>query len=134
MTTLRSGCCKRVGNRRYLKFESITRPLFQHDIFCTIEQYNYFVQYKNSPLLKHNIVTPKLCAHSYQLECAHNLLCTVWSKCVCKYPNAQFTSSGNGIPVSSNGTHFRPFTDPTSGNFPFCTVPKLAICHYWYWA
>ena len=21
----------------------------------------------------------------------------------------------------------------TSGNFPFGTVPKLAICHYWYW-
>ena len=55
---------------------------------------------------------------------------------ICKYPNAQFTSTGNGIPISSNGTHFQycPFTDPTSGNFPFGTVPKLAICHYWYCA
>jgi hypothetical protein len=49
----------------------------------------------------------------------------------------QCTSSGNGIPISSNGTHFQycPFTDPTtSGNFPFGTVHKLAICHYWNWA
>jgi hypothetical protein len=24
--------------------------------------------------------------------------------------------------------------DSTSGNFPFGTVPKRAICQYWYWA
>ena len=46
--------------------------------------------------------------------------------CRCKYPNAQFTRTGNGIPISSNGTHFRycPFLDSTSGNIPFGTVPK----------
>ena len=50
-----------------------------------------------------------------------------------KYPNAQFTISVTGCHISSNGTHFQycPFTDPTSGNVPFGTVPKLAICHYW---
>ncbi len=55
---------------------------------------------------------------------------------ICKYPNAQFTSTGNGIPISSNDTHFQycPFSDPTSGSFSFSTVPKLAICHYWYCA
>ena len=32
-----------------------------------------------------------------------------------KYPNAQFTITGNGTPISSNGTHYRycPFLDPT---------------------
>ena len=57
------------------------------------------------------------------------------SECICKYPNTQFTSTGYGIPISSTGTHFQycPFLDSTSENFPFGTVPKLAISHNWYW-
>ncbi len=37
----------------------------------------------------------------------------IW--CMCKYPNVQFTITGNGTPISSNGTHYRycPFFDPT---------------------
>jgi hypothetical protein len=56
---------------------------------------------------------------------------------VSTYPNAQFASTGTGIPISSStGTHFQycPFLGSTSGNFPFGTVPKRAICQYWYWA
>ena len=68
--------------------------------------------------------------HRLRRYCSHH------ASIICKYPNAQFTSTGNGIPISRNGTHFQycPFSDPTSGNFPFGTVPKLAICHYWYCA
>ena len=32
----------------------------------------------------------------------HHIIIPV--RCVCKYPNAQFTSTGNGRPISSNGT------------------------------
>ncbi len=38
------------------------------------------------------------------------------SLCMCKYPNAQLTSTGNGIPISSQNC---PYSDPTSGNFLF---------------
>ena len=53
---------------------------------------------------------------------------------LCKYPNAQFTITRNGILISSTGTHYQYFSfmDPTSGNFPFGTVPKPVICHYWH--
>ncbi len=52
---------------------------------------------------------------------------------MCKCPNAQFASTGTGIPISSTGTHFQycPFLNSTSGNFPFGTGPKHAICQYW---
>ena len=48
---------------------------------------------------------------------------------MCKYPNAQFTITGNGTPISSTGTHYQycPFFDPTSGIFPFGTGPKPAM-------
>jgi len=39
-----------------------------------------------------------------------NLFLTIPSKGdkeICKYPNAQFTSTGNGIPISSTGNHFQ---------------------------
>jgi hypothetical protein len=56
-------------------------------------------------------------------------------KYICNYPNAQFTSTGNGIPISSNGTHFQycPFLDSTSGNFqlvwsPTGNLPVLVQC------
>jgi hypothetical protein len=85
------------------------------------------------PLQKGKILQQKkkntLCLHQvipYNLHgCSHNLFdnydiynvftsltCVIW--CLCKYPNAQFTSTGNGWPISSNGaitgiekSHFR---------------------------
>jgi hypothetical protein len=35
------------------------------------------------------------------------------------------------FPVMAPITSTCPFFDPTSGNFPFGTVPKPAICHNW---
>ncbi len=55
-------------------------------------------------------------------------------QCICKFPNAQFTSSGNGTPISSNGTitgsgksHFQNCFDRSFSSFSgsgACSVTK----------
>ncbi len=54
---------------------------------------------------------------------------------ICKYHYWQIASTGIGTASSSNGTHYWycPFGESITVNFPYCTVPLLANCHYWYW-
>ena len=57
-----------------------------------------------------------------------------------KYPNAQFTSSGNGIPISSNGTygsHFWKFSiwyGTQTSNLPLLVLRVTHLYHFRYWA
>ena len=73
---------------------------------------------------------------------------------LCKNPNAQFTITGNGIPISSNGTHFQycPFfgshlwkfsiwNGTQTGNLPLLVLRVTHLyhfrdwaTHFWYWA
>ena len=68
-------CCERVGDRRYPKFESITGPFFNNDIFvqCVVHE----LQYNNDALghvtsylvttayVVHNICHPDLLFRSF---------------------------------------------------------------------
>ncbi len=49
-------------------------------------------------------------------ERALNILVGQQKQCICKYPNAQFTITGNGPPISSNGT----ITGSGKSHFRYC--------------
>ena len=72
--------------------------------------------------------------HSYEISWLGNVHIGIIHVCVSTQMH-NLPVLEMAFPISSNGTHFQycPFFNSTSGNFPFGTVPKLAICHYWYW-